>query len=128
MTRYLYLNTMLFFSFLIAFYLGYVNLFIANDPYYLSTFILGSLMVAIVSLKIPAWIALYETIHENLILMGLIGTFFGLFIMFVDPQFILKIKEGDPIILLLKGVGTALGTTLVGAFGTLYLNVLRRFN
>jgi hypothetical protein len=114
--RYTILNISFVFFLFLCWTQGWLTLILKADTYYLGTFIFGCFVLSNVLLGLnkkedSIWVS------SRLTLLGLIGTVIGLTIALVD----ISNKE-----LFISGVWTAFLTTLVGAIGYLWMDLMER--
>jgi len=104
---------------------GNAGVIFENDHTYLTYAIAAWAFVAVASISVKAW-RFVDSSRSFLVFLGLIGTVIGFMISLsgIDPS-----TASDPssaakmVSTLLSGLGTALGTTLVGAVGSVWLSI-----
>lgn len=108
-----------------AWYLGWISLVISSDKTFVVQFIIVVFMVGLILARHKQWNDVFWVANSCLFL-GLIGTVLGFIIAFsgIDPSAVGDIGAIKPMVTtLMLGMGTALYTTLVGAIGSLWLQL-----
>jgi hypothetical protein len=108
-----------------AWYFGWVSLVLNTDKTFMTQLIIAVFLVGLILGLFKRWDDVFW-VSNSCLFLGLIGTVLGFIIAFsgIDPSAVGDIEAIKPMVtILMLGMGTALYTTLVGAIGSLWLQL-----